>query len=155
MPQPGRQLHLDPHAAGGEPRATKPACNRVRVDPEGPLERGTVGDVARERVLLPDRLRLATRLHLAWVLASGETRHLDSEAPEGLAQHRLGRATQVTDGGETPALEPLGLTTQEQIDLIAFLEALSGEPLTGPEHVWTEEIPTEYELIENWRDTPN
>ncbi len=59
------------------------------------------------------------------------------------------------DPNKDPALEPLDLTTQEQIDLIAFLEALSGEPLAGPEHVWTEEIPTEYELIENWRDTPN
>ncbi len=60
-----------------------------------------------------------------------------------------------TDPNKDPALQPLGLTTQEQIDLVAFLEALSGDPLTGPEFVWEEAIPTEYPAIENWRETRN
>ncbi len=60
-----------------------------------------------------------------------------------------------TDPNKDPALKPLGLTTQEQIDLLSFLEALSGEPLTGPEYVWEEAIPTEYEVIENWLETTN
>ncbi|MFQ5971678.1 MAG: cytochrome-c peroxidase [Alphaproteobacteria bacterium] len=60
-----------------------------------------------------------------------------------------------SDANKDPALEPLGLTTQEQIDLVAFLEALSGEELTGPEFVWQEEIPAEYPVIENWRETRN
>ncbi len=60
-----------------------------------------------------------------------------------------------TDSNKDAALKPLGLTTQEQIDLVAFLESLSGDPLTGPEFVWEEAIPTEYEAIENWVETKN
>ncbi|MFQ5774871.1 MAG: cytochrome-c peroxidase [Kiloniellaceae bacterium] len=60
-----------------------------------------------------------------------------------------------SDPNKDPALKPLGLKTQEQIDLVAFLEALSGEPLTGPEFVWPEKIPTDYPVIENWRETRN
>jgi len=63
-------------------------------------------------------------------------------------------------GGEgTPNLDakvhPLGLTFMEEQDLVAFLEALSGDPLTGPEYVWDGEISTNYPAIENWRDVPN
>jgi len=62
-------------------------------------------------------------------------------------------------GGEDPnkdeRIKPLGLSADEQADLVAFLEALSGDPLTGPEYVWTDEIPTSYPAIENWRDVPN
>ncbi len=60
-----------------------------------------------------------------------------------------------TDPNKDPAIRPLGLSTQEQIDLVAFLMALSGDPLDGPEFVWSEPIPTEYEAIEDWRNTPN
>ncbi|MFQ5955695.1 MAG: cytochrome-c peroxidase [Kiloniellales bacterium] len=60
-----------------------------------------------------------------------------------------------SDANKDAALKPLGLTTQEQIDLIAFLEALSGEPLSGPEFVWKDKIPADYPAIENWRDTRN
>ncbi len=59
------------------------------------------------------------------------------------------------DPNKDPALKPLGLSKKERADLIAFLEALSGEPLTGPEFVWKDPIPTEYEVIENWRETRN
>ena len=62
-------------------------------------------------------------------------------------------------GGSDPnknlALKPLGLTTQEQIDLVAFLEALSGDPLTGPAFVWQGEISDDYKAIDNWRKTKN
>ena len=60
-----------------------------------------------------------------------------------------------TDPNKDPALKPLGLSTQDQIDLVAFLESLTGEPLTGPEFVWQEDIPTQYEAIENWLETKN
>jgi cytochrome c peroxidase len=60
-----------------------------------------------------------------------------------------------TDPNKDPTLEPLGLTTQDQIDLVAFLESLSGEPLTGPAFVWEEKFPGEYEAIENWLETRN
>ncbi len=60
-----------------------------------------------------------------------------------------------SDANKDPALEPLGLTAPEQSDLVAFLEALSGEPLTGPEFVWQEKIPAGYPAIEDWRNTGN
>ena len=60
-----------------------------------------------------------------------------------------------SDVNKDPALKPLGLSTQEQIDLVAFLQSLSGEPLTGPEFVWQDPIPTDYPAIENWRETRN
>lgn len=59
------------------------------------------------------------------------------------------------DSNKDPALKPLGLTPSEQRDLVAFLEALSGEPLTGPEFVWQEKIPAGYPAIEDWRNTRN
>jgi cytochrome c peroxidase len=62
-------------------------------------------------------------------------------------------------GGADPnkdrMLKPLGLTKRERSDLVAFLQALSGDPLTGPQHVWTEKIPSNYKPIKNWRKTPN
>ncbi len=59
------------------------------------------------------------------------------------------------DVNKDERLKPLDLTVGEQADLIAFLEALSGDPLTGPEYVWEDEIPTNYPAIENWREVPN
>lgn len=62
-------------------------------------------------------------------------------------------------GGEDPnkdaRLKPLGLTFEEQKDLVAFLEALSGDPLTGSEFVWEGDIPTDYDAISDWRNTKN
>ncbi|MFQ5956122.1 MAG: cytochrome-c peroxidase, partial [Kiloniellales bacterium] len=59
------------------------------------------------------------------------------------------------DANKDPALKPLGLSAKEQSDLVAFLEALSGEPLVGPEFVWKEKIPATYPAIQNWRETRN
>ncbi len=59
------------------------------------------------------------------------------------------------DPNKDPALKPLGLTDKEQADLVAFLEALSGDPLTGPAFVWPEKIPANYQAIENWVEVEN
>jgi len=59
------------------------------------------------------------------------------------------------DKNKDPLLKPLNLTAAEQNDLVEFLLALSGEPLTSDEHVWTEPYPDEYEVIADWRNVPN
>jgi len=59
------------------------------------------------------------------------------------------------DPNKDQRIRPLELTPSERKDLVAFLEALSGDPLTGPEFVWKEPIPVTYETIENWRETRN
>ncbi len=58
------------------------------------------------------------------------------------------------DENKDPRIRPLGLTNEEQNDLVAFLEALSGDSLTGPEFEPTE-IDTEYPVIPNWRESRN
>ncbi len=62
-------------------------------------------------------------------------------------------------GGKDPnkdaLLQPLRLTSGEKQDLVAFLEALSGDPLTGPEFEWTEAYPTEYPAVADWRKARN
>lgn len=64
-----------------------------------------------------------------------------------------------TGGEHVPNLDekvrPLELTFLEQKDLVAFLEALSGDPLTGPEYVWEDPISTNYPAIEDWREKSN
>ena len=59
------------------------------------------------------------------------------------------------DPNRDPRIKPLDLSKAEQADLVAFLEALSGQPLTGAEFVWAGEIPDDYPAIENWRKTRN
>jgi cytochrome c peroxidase len=59
------------------------------------------------------------------------------------------------DSHKSPMIKPLNLSAQEKADLVAFLEALSGAPLTGPEFVWQEAYPDEYPVIENWRQARN
>ena len=59
------------------------------------------------------------------------------------------------DPNMDPALKPLGLTIEQQRDLVAFLVALSGDPLTGPDFVWQDKISTNYSAIENWLETRN
>ena len=59
------------------------------------------------------------------------------------------------DPNKDPAIKPLNLTFQEQQDIVAFLESLSGDVLNGPEHVWKDKIPTEYPEIADWRKQPN
>jgi len=58
------------------------------------------------------------------------------------------------DPNKDPRLEPLDLSPSEQADLVAFLRALSGEPLTGPEFVWQGDD-YGYETIADWRETRN
>ncbi len=59
------------------------------------------------------------------------------------------------DPNKDPQLKPLGLSREEQADLVAFLEALSGDALTGSDHVWSEKIPANYQAIENWVEVKN
>jgi len=54
------------------------------------------------------------------------------------------------DANKDTRLKPLGLSKEERADLTAFLQALSGEPLTGPEHVWKDKINVNYAAIEDW-----
>ncbi len=54
------------------------------------------------------------------------------------------------DRNKDAALRPLDLSTEEQGDLVAFLRALSGKKLTGPDHVWQGKIPANYKPIKNW-----
>ena len=53
-----------------------------------------------------------------------------------------------------PQLEPLGLIPSEKTDLIAFLNALSGEIFDTDDYVWRADD-YDYAPIENWRDEPN
>lgn len=57
-------------------------------------------------------------------------------------------------GGADPnkdrAIEPLGLSQDERKNLVAFLESLSGDPLTGPEFVWSDPISVNYKPIADW-----
>jgi len=62
-------------------------------------------------------------------------------------------------GGDDPnkdaRLQPLGLSDTEKSDLVAFLNALTGEPLTDAEHVWSEPINVNYAAIEDWLEKRN
>ena len=59
------------------------------------------------------------------------------------------------DANKDPLIRPLSLSREERADLVAFLEGLSGDPLIGPEHVWIEEIPANYQPIEDWPNAKN
>jgi len=59
------------------------------------------------------------------------------------------------DRNKDPLLKPLNLTEGEKQDLIAFLLALSGEPLTTKAHVWSDKFPYQYEAIKDWRNVRN
>ena len=59
------------------------------------------------------------------------------------------------DANKDRLIRPLGLSRQEQSALVAFLEALSGDALTGPDFVWKDKIPVNYKPIENWVKTRN
>ncbi|MBT6095280.1 MAG: c-type cytochrome [Rhodospirillaceae bacterium] len=62
-------------------------------------------------------------------------------------------------GGDDPnkdsRMKPLNLSKAEQGDLVAFLESLSGKPLTGAAYVWKDKIPTDYPVIKDWRKAKN
>ena len=53
-----------------------------------------------------------------------------------------------------PRLKPLGLTSEEKADLVAFLEALSGETFDTDEFVWRADD-YDYKAVGNWRKAPN
>ena len=59
------------------------------------------------------------------------------------------------DRHKDPLIKPLGLSSKEQKDLVAFLESLSGDALTGDEFVWAEAYPKEYEAIADWNNVRN
>ncbi len=58
------------------------------------------------------------------------------------------------DAQKDPRLRPLGLVPSEKADLVAFLEALSGETFDVDPYVWREDD-YDYEVIQNWRDATN
>jgi cytochrome c peroxidase len=59
------------------------------------------------------------------------------------------------DRNKSPSLKPLKLSKKEQQELVAFLNALSGDPLTSEKHVWKGKFPEEYTAIANWRKVKN
>ncbi len=59
------------------------------------------------------------------------------------------------DSNKSEVLKSLNLTDAEQKQLVAFLEALSGDPLTSETHVWKQKYPEEYEVIADWRNVRN
>ncbi len=59
------------------------------------------------------------------------------------------------DANKDKAMKPLGMSVADQADLVAYLESLSGDPLTSAEHVWKDKIPANYTAIADWLNTPN
>ena len=59
------------------------------------------------------------------------------------------------DPRKDPRLKPLKLTKRQQQDLVAFLQSLSGQPLTDKKWVWTAEIDEDYSAIPNWLKARN
>ena len=59
------------------------------------------------------------------------------------------------DSNKSKMLKRLGLGRQEKKDLVAFLEALSGDPLTSAKYVWNKPYPAEYPVIQNWTQVRN
>lgn len=59
------------------------------------------------------------------------------------------------DVNKDQRIKPLNLSKNERANLVAFLKALSGDPLTGEEHVWPEKVNVNYTVIENWLDKKN
>ncbi len=60
-----------------------------------------------------------------------------------------------SDPNKDSRLKPLNLSKQERANLVAFLEALSGDPLTGEEHVWPKKVNVNYTVIEDWLEKKN
>lgn len=52
-------------------------------------------------------------------------------------------------------IKPLGLSQQEQADLVSFLESLSGDELTGAEHVYQDTSSYGYQVIQDWKQARN
>ena len=51
-------------------------------------------------------------------------------------------------------LQPLGLKPSEKSDLVAFLQALSGDSFETEAYVWPDDT-FDYQLIEDWRNVNN
>lgn len=58
------------------------------------------------------------------------------------------------DVNKNQILKPLGLKPSEKADLVAFLQALSGEGFETEAYVWPDDD-FDYELIEDWRNVNN
>ena len=58
------------------------------------------------------------------------------------------------DRNKDKRLKPLNLKASEKADLVAFLQALSGDPLTGDQYVWSK-ADYSYKTIANWTKTKN
>lgn len=59
------------------------------------------------------------------------------------------------DSHKSEMMKPLKLTKDEKKDLVSFLQALSGDKLSGKEFVWDQPYPAEYEAIADWRNARN
>ena len=59
------------------------------------------------------------------------------------------------DANKDAGLKPLGLSAEERHNLVAFLESLSGDALTGAAFVWQDKIPANYPAIKNWLKARN
>ncbi|MCH7879984.1 MAG: c-type cytochrome [Proteobacteria bacterium] len=59
------------------------------------------------------------------------------------------------DSNKSALMKPLKLSQAEKKDLVEFLQALSGETLSGKEFVWDQPYPAEYEAIADWRNVRN
>ncbi|NKB59797.1 MAG: photosynthetic protein synthase I [Alphaproteobacteria bacterium] len=59
------------------------------------------------------------------------------------------------DINKDPRIKPLSLSQEESANLVAFLQSLSGQPLTGPEHVWKDPINVNYAVIKDWLKQKN
>lgn len=59
------------------------------------------------------------------------------------------------DRNKDKRMKRLKLSKAQQKDLVAFLLALSGKPLTGGQYVWKQPYPEEYQVIANWLNVPN
>ena len=59
------------------------------------------------------------------------------------------------DRNKSKKLKKLRLSKQERGDLVSFLNALSGKPLTSKKYVWKQPYPEQYEAIANWREVRN
>ena len=59
------------------------------------------------------------------------------------------------DANKDPLLKPLRLSGKQRADLAAFLEALSGDPLTGSAYVLKGKIDLKYKPIPDWWNARN
>jgi len=59
------------------------------------------------------------------------------------------------DRNKDPMVKKLSLSAEQQQDLVSFLMALSGDPLTSEQHVYTDTKSYGYQVIENWKQARN